>query len=178
MFDERLQLILESGYLGDLTSYELPTLREKRAECQQIEETLSYLRRMAQGELDVLIGEIHRRAAGGDPTDVSDLVAQLPQLLASKVQTGTGGRFATPQAPDLDTGSIGAELTRLAALLNLSGLPDCPTDDLRLASDQLVDYEAKVSGLRRQLHDRIDAIQAEVVRRYRDGEASVEGLLK
>lgn len=178
MFDERLEQILDRAYLGDLTAYDMTTLRAKRADCQQIEETLSYLRRLAQGELDVLIGEINRRDAGGDPSELSDLIAQLPQLLASKVQTGNGGRFANPQAPDLDTGSIGADLTRLMSVLNLSGLPDCPTDDLRSASDQLVDYETKVSGLRRQLHDRIDAIQAEVIRRYRDGEASVEGLLK
>ena len=46
---------------------------------------------------------------------------------------------------------------------------------MREALDQ---FEQQVSGRRRELHQRIDALQAEITRRYRTGEASVETLLK
>lgn len=37
--------------------------------------------------------------------------------------------------------------------------------------------EREISGQRRVLHQRLDAIQAEMARRYRDGEADVDALL-
>jgi hypothetical protein len=40
------------------------------------------------------------------------------------------------------------------------------------------DFENDLSALRRRLHERIDALQAEIGRRYRDGEASVDSLLR
>ena len=42
---------------------------------------------------------------------------------------------------------------------------------------QLQAYERRVSDLRRALFDRIDAIENELTRRYRTGEASVDTLL-
>jgi uncharacterized small protein (DUF1192 family) len=39
-------------------------------------------------------------------------------------------------------------------------------------------YEHDVSGRRRALHERIDVLQAEITRRYRTGEASVETLFR
>jgi hypothetical protein len=38
--------------------------------------------------------------------------------------------------------------------------------------------ERRISGQRRELHARIDVLQAEVVRRYREGETSVDDLLR
>jgi len=41
----------------------------------------------------------------------------------------------------------------------------------------LTDFETRVSVQRKQVFERLDALSAELVRRYRDGEASVDGLL-
>jgi hypothetical protein len=41
----------------------------------------------------------------------------------------------------------------------------------------LVEFERDVSADRRDRHARLDALSAELVRRYREGEASVDGLL-
>ena len=53
---------------------------------------------------------------------------------------------------------------------------------LRLLGDALVErlsgYESGVSEQRHRLHQRIDALQAEITRRYRTGQASVESLLR
>ena len=45
-------------------------------------------------------------------------------------------------------------------------------------ADQLAAFEQRVSGHRRDLFERIDALQAEITRRYKTGEASVDSLLQ
>jgi hypothetical protein len=52
-------------------------------------------------------------------------------------------------------------------------------DDAELASltGAIAAFESRVSADRRARFDRLDALSAELVRRYRDGEADVETLL-
>ena len=45
-------------------------------------------------------------------------------------------------------------------------------------TDALHALERQVSTERRRLHDVIDALQIELIRRYKTGEASVDGLLR
>ena len=51
-------------------------------------------------------------------------------------------------------------------------------DEAVALTDQLADLERQVSERRQALFTRIDALQAELTRRYKTGEASVESLLK
>ena len=46
-----------------------------------------------------------------------------------------------------------------------------------LGLGQLTSFERRVSDDRRARFDRLDALSAELVRRYREGEATVDGLL-
>ena len=48
----------------------------------------------------------------------------------------------------------------------------------RKDSEKLSAYEADVSARRKALFEQIDALQAEITRRYKTGEASVESLLQ
>jgi hypothetical protein len=48
---------------------------------------------------------------------------------------------------------------------------------LDAAISSLEEFERRCSSLRRDLFGRIDALTAELVRSYRDGEASVDSLL-
>ena len=50
-------------------------------------------------------------------------------------------------------------------------------EELASYASRLHDFEQLRSHQRRDLFTRIDALSAELVRRYRDGEANVEGLL-
>src|ERR671921_714408 len=52
-------------------------LRAKRAESQRVEVGLSYLRRLAQGRLDIVAAEVRRRVEGAAPRDSDTLVAGL-----------------------------------------------------------------------------------------------------
>ena len=60
----------------------------------------------------------------------------------------------------------------------MGALTDVADDQLAAMVEGLSDYEHAVSARRRALHERIDALQAEITRRYRTGEASVESLLQ
>ncbi|MFP5375386.1 MAG: hypothetical protein ACLGIO_01215, partial [Acidimicrobiia bacterium] len=49
--------------------------------------------------------------------------------------------------------------------------------EVRRLADRLEELERRVSADRRALHQRLDALQAEVVRRYKSGEESPDSLL-
>lgn len=153
-------------------------VRAMRAECQEIETGLSYLRRLVQGRLDIVGAEQQRRRAGADPGDLAELISQLPEILADRTRAPGLGRL--PQL--LTPGEIDPDFTaRLDAIVgdhDLESLPTLGDADLGQIHDDLEAFEKEVSGTRRQLFDRIDALQAEITRRYRTGEASVETLLQ
>ncbi len=80
--------------LGDLPARPMDEVRRMRAECQEVETGLSLLRRLVQGRLDIVGLELARRAEGGDPADLPDLIARLPQVLSDR--THAPGRRAPP----------------------------------------------------------------------------------
>jgi hypothetical protein len=171
-----LDRLLDSSYLGELESRPIEEIRTMRAECQQVEAGLSYLRRLVQGRLDIVAAELSRRAEGLEPSDLASLVDQLPVILGHNVQAPGLGRLSfslePPEDPELTT-----ELDGILHSQSLSGLAHVDDDELRLLVDRLTEYEHTVSGQRRALFDHIDALQAEITRRYKTGEASVESLL-
>jgi hypothetical protein len=69
----------------------------------------------------------------------------------------------------------------LDAIVDTDALADLREQDDATLSEmttKLVDFERWVSERRRALQERVDEVQAEVVRRYREGEATVDGLLE
>jgi hypothetical protein len=172
-----LDRILEDGYLGDLAELPMDEVRARRAECQEVETGLSMLRRLVQGRLDIVGLEQARRAEGGDPDSLPDLIARLPEVLSDRTRSEGPGRLPQLLAPGaLDT-DLEAELERSASTGSVSDLPRLSDDGLRAMAADLEVLEAKVSANRRVLFERIDALQAEITRRYRDGEATIDSLL-
>ncbi len=174
---QSLEEILAEDYLGDVSALDIADLRARRAECKDVETGLSYLRRLIQGRLDVVSAEQDRRSEGGTGEDLEDLIARLPALLAGSTRSEGTGRL--PQS--LGTGTVDPalsdELDEILSHGRLSELADLSDDELAAARDELSAFEGKVSKLRRLLFDRIDALEAELTRRYRTGEASVDSLL-
>lgn len=176
---DTLRSIIDGDDLGDLMALGMDELRARRAGCREVETGLSYLRRQAQGHLDVVAAERARREDGGDEqgTDLEELIARLPEVLAGSTRTPGNGRMPS----EFGTGDVDPDLAdELDAIISGGRLsePD-QLDDAELAAvaDALVGFERTVSDLRRTLFDRIDAIEAELTRRYRTGEASVDSLL-
>jgi hypothetical protein len=178
LVDSKLARVTAPDYLAALTELPLETVREMRAECQVLENALSYIRRLAQGRLDIVGAELERRRAGGDPHDLSDLIGRLPDILADRGSAGGLGR--PPQELTLEdlTAEYTAEVDAIlspAAVGSLVQSDDAELGDIR---DRLEAYERQASAHRHELHAIIDRLQAEIARRYRSGEASVDSLLR
>jgi hypothetical protein len=146
------------------STLQLDELRALRTELQHEDDAISYVRRLAQAEL-------HNRAAG----DEKNITGELPAILGTHL---TGGQPRPPRPAD-DFSHHPMALA-LEELCNEAGSTDLPS----MNGDELIDYLARLhefeqlrSQERKELFVRIDALSAELVRRYRDGEADVDGLL-
>lgn len=173
-----LQQLLDPEYLGDLPARSMDQVRAMRAECQQVESGLSLLRRVVQGRLDIVGAELARRAEGGGDDDLSDLIARLPEALSDRMLAPGTGRLPQIMDPGELPPELEAELDGIAGagqLTDPSGLSD---DELRSMAASLEEFEHRISAHRRSLFDCIDALQAEITRRYKTGEASVDALLE
>jgi hypothetical protein len=176
--DAELDRLLADDHFADLSGRPVGELRALRAECQATETQLSYLRRLVQGRHDIVTGEIERRRGGGDPDDVSDLVDRLPQILSDRIHAPGPGHLPATMEPGELSGTLVDRLERITEAVPVDGSADgVPDAQLATAAVELGDLEQEVSSLRRAMFDRIDAVQAELTRRYRDGEAQVDDLL-
>jgi len=174
---DTLRSITADDYLGDLTALDMDDLRARRATCREVETGLSYLRRQAQGRLDVVAAEQARREAGGGSGDLEDLIARLPELLAGSTRTPGVGRLPSEFGTGAVDEDLAEELDRVDAETGLSQPDQLSDAELAAAAEAFGAFERMLSDLRRTLFDRIDAIEAELTRRYRTGEASVDSLL-
>lgn len=173
-----LDALLDPGYLGDVRAHPIAKVREMRAECQAVESGLSLLRRVVQGRLDIVGVELTRRADGGDPADLPELIAKLPEVLSDRTHAPGVGRLPQIMAPGELPEDLQAEVDGVAGAGALADLPSLSDDELRGIADALMGLEEKVSAQRQALFDRIDTLQAEITRRYKTGEASVDALLQ
>ena len=171
----RIERLLDPDFVAGLRDLSMDDLRARRTECQEVEVGLSYLRRVVQGRLDIVFADLQRRA-GGEPADLATLVNQLPGILGEHARPAGYGRL-----PTLEIGEGDVDLTEVDAVADttrLSSLPDMDEGDVRALADALGELERQTSDQRRLLHERLDVLQEEIVRRYKEGEASVDSLLK
>jgi hypothetical protein len=173
---EAYHRIASGAYLGELAHRPIGEIRDMRGACQRVEDAMSYLRRLVQGRLDIVQAEHDRRAAGGAPSALADLVAMLPETLAQRVG-GSTNRPPHDLSPP-DDPHVTADLDAVCDVDTLARLPSLSAEALRDLLDALVDLEQTVSARRRVLFDRLDALSAELTRRYRSGEATVDALLR
>ena len=175
--DDQLSRILDEHFLDGVPDLNVRQVRELRNECQEVETSLSYLRRLAQGRLDIVGVELERRRSGGDPGDLHDLIDRLPAVLSDRTRSAGSGHLPQILAPGRIEGALVEELANMEVEAHLTELPSVTDQWLVTAQDRLVEFETRVSGLRRALFDRIDRLQAELGKRYRTGEASIDALI-
>lgn len=131
-------------------------------------------------------GSAASEAGVAEADDPSSLLFAMPDILTDD-DTGTGVQPRSAGAVGravsvLDPGRIALAmvdtLDGIASPSQLSGIQRVNRADLADLFDTLREFELELSSIRRRLHDRIDTIQDEIARRYRDGEASVDSLLR
>ena len=168
--------VVDPAYLEGLESWPLEDIRGRRDEATELETGLSYMRRIVQGRLDIVLAE-QRHREQGDRADVSDLVDELPAILSGNVHAPGLGRLPVLLGP----GELDEDLERrLEEILPASSLPalgELDEDRLHRAAEGLTEFERSVSAQRRGVLDVLDRLQEEIVRRYRTGEATVDSLL-
>ena len=89
----RLDRVLEPGYLDGLADRPVEEVSAMKGECTDLETEVSFVRRLAQGRIDILDAERDRRASGGS---LEDLIGSLSKILADE---GRGRRRRRPTCP-------------------------------------------------------------------------------
>ena len=157
---------------ADPQSLSLDELRAMRNRLQDEDDVVSYVRRVAQARLDLVRAESHRRERGAAPDDLS---SELRVVLSSQL---TGGSPRPPRPVEhVAENALSDELDALCAERRFGRLEELLPSELAELERALTTFERRVSDDRRARFDRLDALSAELVRRYREGEATVEGLL-
>lgn len=172
-----LSRLLDPDYLADIEALSLDDIRRMRTECQEAEAALSYLRRLIQGRMD-LVHAYLERPAGSDAPDLSSVVDNLADILAGPRGTRGPGRNPVLHSPDTDEmAELTDELDDILGADDLLRLVELDDEQLGALANNLRELENRVSGERRAMFDRIDTLQAELVKRHKSGGASVDGLL-
>jgi hypothetical protein len=169
----QLKAILDPEYLADIASLSTDEIRAMRRDCEIEEHGISYARRVIQGKLDIVRAEAIRRR---DETGESDLLGSLPSVLGDRAVTTPQSHRAVRLLPPPEAQPYvqRAEALGERAMASLRTLPDGDIADL---ASELAEAEHELSELRHQVFERIDALQNELMKRYKSGTASVREVL-
>jgi len=166
---ERIQRLLDPQFVAQLDSRSLDDLRAMKDQCVDVENALSYLRRLAQARVEILDAERDRRARGGS---VGDLVKDLPRILSGESGRSTvvDTRVPPPDAPKLELHwADGRE--QMVEDTTLANLPLIPDAELADTLERLGVFERELSETRHELHAVIDTLEREIAARQVAGTA-------
>jgi hypothetical protein len=170
----RIDIVLEPDYLADLADVSLDDLRERRESAEDVETQISYYRRLLHGRLDLLDFELRRRNGQEERT----LIEALPEILATGMTFGNEPNLRHIETmPPIPTTTGRRLIDKIMDDGILTQLPELSDEELTEAIDRLGEVEQELSAQRRQLHTVIDALQDEIIARYRSqqGEAQPAG---
>jgi hypothetical protein len=144
---------------------DLDELRVRRRRLQDLDDAVSYVRRVAQGRADLARTELHRRRGGDDTPAADDLQLELRGVLADRL-LGDGDRPPRP-AEDFSDHPRAKELDRLCAERGFARLAELGTVELSSLVAAIDEFEAEVSAERQRLFGELDALTEQLVGAYR-----------
>ena len=161
----------------DLQALSLDELRAERHRLQHEDDAVSYVRRIAQARLDLVAAEL--RQSGDNSSE--DLSGELQRVLSQRL-TGPSSASRAPRADDdhLANDARAVQLDQLCAehgFNRLSSGEELTQAELTSLTNVLSNFEREISTDRRERFEQIDALGAELVRRFRDGEVHVDQFL-
>ncbi|MFN2614149.1 MAG: aerial mycelium formation protein [Actinomycetota bacterium] len=166
----RIDRVLEEGFLTDLSERSLDEIRAMRLDAAEEEAICSYERRLLHGRLAILRREVDRRAG----TRTGSIIDTLPEILADESRASRGS------FPGNDPNIAFTPSRRVSKLVNddtLARLDALSDDELRARIKELEEVERDVSETRRSVLAVLDALNEEIGRRYRTGEANPNDVL-
>lgn len=171
-----LEALISQDSIENLTTMDLADIRQLRDRYQQVEDGLSFARRMVQGRLDIALSEVERRHSEGRSSAVDRLPDVLTRGFSSSDDVLLPRLVRDRELPEF-TETISAELDRILGIRDLRDLQVLTDGSLGDAIANLHALEKDVSEHRRRSHNLIDTLQGEIIDRYRTGRASVDDLL-
>ena len=171
-----VERVMEASFTEGLATQSLEDLRALRKDVAELENDLSFERRLCQARLDILSAELDHRAGRTE----GDIISRLPQILADE-SSGTGSPLPR-RSPDLSvpraTEVPRRRVEELVGAQTLARLTQMPEEEVRASLEALAEYERNLSSQRKRVHEVLDEIQGELVRRYTAGEADESALLE
>lgn len=158
--------------MSDQSHLDLAGIRAARAALQAQEDAVSFVRRMAQGRLDIARDEQRRRA---ENLPTSQTATDLAGVFG---QEHGGGSARPPRETNISTDHpLVIELEQLCDRVGFGSIRTLDEAALLGVIDELSAFENARSGERRMLFDQIDTLTAELVQRYKQDGADVDSLL-
>jgi len=176
-----LDELLAVNDLRALAGRSIDELRQLRDRLGEIETGLSFARRMAQGRLDILLGELGARAlpgdGAGDGLGGTDVLGRLPDVLSGQSRTMSQPRPVRDVEIPAFADEILAPLDQFITPSQLADLATLDDETIRAAADRITAYEQAISRRRLEVHRIVDEVQEEIIGRYRSGALTVDDLL-
>ena len=151
-------------------------LQEMRREAQAFENDVSFERRLTQARIDILTAELDHRAGRVE----GDVMSRLADILADE-KTGGSSSPLPARVPDLSVPASAERPRRrveeIVGVDTLARLKELPEAEIRSSIESLAEHEKNLSSRRKSVHEVLDRIQAEIVRRYTAGEEDPSKLL-
>ena len=146
----------------------LADIRAQRNALQGQEDAISFVRRLAQGRLDLVQDELRRRASGSDQP-AGSLADRLADVFG---QQHGGGSARPPRETNVPADHpLVLELDQLCEHYQFESMENIDDKSLDELAGALGMFEKSCSGQRHDLFEQIDALTAELVRRVREGGA-------
>ncbi|MDP9495817.1 MAG: aerial mycelium formation protein [Actinomycetota bacterium] len=160
----RIDTVLGPEFLVGLDALDLDELRSRRDTAEDVETQISYYRRLLHGRMDLLNFELRRRRG----EEERSLLDALPEILASGMVLGPEPNLRYIDVmPPLPTTTGRRLIDQIMDDGILTQLPELSDQELVESLERLREVEAELSTQRKQLHVVIDALQDEIVARYR-----------
>lgn len=161
----RIDQVLAPEFAEGIEDIDLEELRRRRDVCRAEREYLSYLRRLVQGRRDILQAELDRRRRGADE---ESLLADIAAILADAPTGPSRGEAPVITIPEEEITLARRKVERLVSDSHLSDLPALSDEDLEEAIARIDEEERSLSDLRSKVMAVHDALQSELVRRYKE----------
>ena len=155
---EEVAEVLSPSFIDDIGSISVEELRRRRDQAIHIESVVSYTRRLVQAMIDIA-------EASNTTSDSSELIGELSEILSDGNPHSSAGRLVEVE--------ISEEASLQADQFLQDSLAGPPSK-----VDRLAETEREISEMRQKLHSVLDRLSSELVEQYKNGRASVEGLLE